>query len=122
MTEERHLQILITAGPEAQARATLGFAAAATAAASGTDVSVFLVLNGIWWAQPSKQRDVPVAGFPTISELLDAYLAAGGVLEGCTACFDNACQIIQPQGDLPVEPMGLTTIALRMTQSATVVF
>ena len=122
MTEDRHLQILITAGPEAQARATLGFAAAAAAAAAGTHVSVFLVLNGIWWARPSKQRDMPVAGFPTISELLNAYLAAGGVLEGCTTCFDNACQVIQPLGDLPVEPAGLTTIALRMTESAAVVF
>ncbi len=117
-----NLQILITAGPEAQARATLGFAAAAAAAAAGTNVSVFMVLNGIWWSHPSKQRDTAVAGFPPITELIDAFVCAGGVLEGCTACFENACWLHGPDSDVKVEPAGLTTIAVRMTQQATVVF
>jgi predicted peroxiredoxin len=123
MGENKHLQILITAGPEAQARATLGFAAGAAAAASGTPVSLFLVLNGIWWSRPSRQRDMAVAGFPPISELIEAFIAAGGTVEGCTACLENACELLRGyEGDVAMTPTGLTTVALRMNESNTVVF
>ena len=127
MNEQPGIQIIISTGPEDTRRATLGFAAAAAAGACGMPVTVFLVLDGARWALLLEGTEVCVAGFPPISELFEAILAAGGRIEVCPTCLDGACGIpSQGRADSMLRPgvnfAGLTAVAVRMTQVPTVTF
>ncbi len=134
MPDTPELQIIISSGPE-DARATLGFAAATAAVASGTRVVIFLVMRGTQWAFKSVGNEPQQAGFQSVSEMLDVIQSAGGTVEICSTCVANTDSMCQAPGNYSVRNSdcspelrpgihsgGLTSVAIRMTQIPTVTF
>jgi predicted peroxiredoxin len=124
---EPGLQIIITSGPEDAARATLGFAAAAAASATGTEVLLFLAMQGAQWGLQSEGNQPGWPGFQPIAELLELIQACGGKIEVCSNCLRGLCTVAGPGVPGPVLRPGLvygglTTVAERMSHMPTVTF
>ncbi|HEY3003598.1 MAG TPA: DsrE family protein [Kribbellaceae bacterium] len=81
----RTLVIKLTAGAEAPERANQAFTVAATAVASGAEVSLWLTGDAVWFAVPGRADDFSLPHAAPLSELLAAVLA-GGRLTVCTQC------------------------------------
>ena len=77
------LVVKVTAGAEAPERCAQGFTVAATAAASGVQVSLWLTGEAVWLARPGV--DLELLHSPPLSTLRDAVLASG-TLTVCTQC------------------------------------
>jgi predicted peroxiredoxin len=82
---QRSLVIKCTTGSEAPERANQAFTVAATAAAAGVTVSLWLTGDAVWFAVPGRaeQFELPLAA--PLADLRDAVLA-GGTLTVCTQC------------------------------------
>lgn len=80
---QRSLVVKVTAGADAPERAAQGFTVAAVAAASGTEVSLWLTGDAVWLAVPG--HEVELALSPPLTELRDAVLLTGTVTV-CTQC------------------------------------
>jgi predicted peroxiredoxin len=121
MPAEPSLQIVLISGPSDCRRATAGFSLAAAAAACGTPVVVFLIMEAVRWLDPGVGSCADVPGFPSVSELIETLRAAGARVEVCSSCTDGACA--PGAGRSPgAIPAGLATVALRATECPTVVF
>jgi predicted peroxiredoxin len=81
----RTLVIKLTAGAEAPERANQAFTVAATAIASGADVSLWLTGESVWFAVPGRAEDFELPHAAPLFDLLAAVLA-GGKLTVCTQC------------------------------------
>src|SRR5262245_29289411 len=81
----RTLVIKLTAGAEAPERANQAFTVAATAIASGADVSLRLTGESVWFAVPGRAEDFELPHAAPLFDLLAAVLA-GGTLTVCTQC------------------------------------
>jgi predicted peroxiredoxin len=79
------LVVKITHGPEALERLNQGLTVAATAAAAGVEVSLWLTGEAVWLAVPGRAEEweLPLAAAPV--ELREAVLAAG-TLTVCGQC------------------------------------
>jgi predicted peroxiredoxin len=127
MNDPAELQIIINSGPEDAQRATLGFAAAAAACACGTQVTIFLAMNGARWSLESEGNESAVPGFEPIAKMIAFIQSAGGRIEVCSTCWEGACSdIIEGKRNSPkrddIRPQGLTAVALSMIKVPTVVF
>jgi predicted peroxiredoxin len=127
MDEKAGLQIIICSGPEDARRATLGFAAALAARASGMPVTLFLVMDGARWALSSEGNEPQAPGFQPVAHLLEAIVAMGGRIEVCSNCVEGACSA--PPGSERRSMLrsgvvfgGLASAAIRMGQIPTVTF
>ena len=81
----RRLVVKITCGGEAPERYSQGVTVAATALASGAQVSVWLTGEATWLAVPGRAEDFVLAESAPLADLRDAVLA-GGTLTVCTQC------------------------------------
>lgn len=81
----RQLVLKVTAGAEAPERCAQAFTVAATAVASGADVSMWLTGEASWFALPGRAESFELAQSAPLHELRDAVLA-GGRLTLCTQC------------------------------------
>lgn len=81
----RTLVVKATAGADAPERCAQAFTVAATAAASGVDVSLWLTGESVWFALPGKAAAFDLPHSAPLPDLLDAVLAAGRVTV-CTQC------------------------------------
>jgi predicted peroxiredoxin len=81
----RDLVIKITAGRDDPERCGQALSIAATAAASGVKVSLWLAGEAAWFALPGRAGDVTLAHSPPFGDLLASVLAAGTVTL-CTQC------------------------------------
>lgn len=79
------LVVKATAGADAPERCAQAFTVAATAAASGADVSLWLTGESTWFALPGRAATFDLPHSAPLSDLLDAVLAAGRVTV-CTQC------------------------------------
>jgi predicted peroxiredoxin len=80
MSQSRgRLVVKITCGAEALERLNQGLTVAATAAASGIEVSVWLTGDATWVAVPGRAEQLVLAHAAPLAELRDALLAAGTV-------------------------------------------
>lgn len=80
----RELVVKVTCGIEAPERCNQGFTVAATAAAAGTSVSVWLTGEAAWLAVPDRSHlDLPMA--TPLPELIATILEAG-TLTVCGQC------------------------------------
>lgn len=124
MKNSDSLQILIAVGPEDPHRALLGFACGAAAAASGIEVVVFLVMRGSAWASPSTWGQVNIPGFEGMKDYIDIIEESGGRIEACSTCVGSSCPIPIQKSEVAesVSMGGLTSVAIRMTTTPTVVF
>ena len=79
------LLIKVTAGADAPERCSQAFTVAATAAASGVPVSLWLTGDAAWFALPGKAAEFELEHSASLSELLDQVLELGTVTL-CTQC------------------------------------
>ena len=81
----RRLVVKATAGADAPERCGQAFTVAAVAAASGSDVSLWLTGEASWFALPGRAEEFELPHSPPLAELRDAVLGAG-TLTLCTQC------------------------------------
>jgi predicted peroxiredoxin len=79
------LVIKVTAGADAPERCSQAFTVAATAAAAGIGVSLWLTGESAWFALPGRAADFELPHSAPLEDLLNAVLAAGAVTL-CTQC------------------------------------
>jgi predicted peroxiredoxin len=81
----RSLVVKITAGKDDPERCNQGFTVAATAVASGVQVSLWLTGEAAWFALPGRADDMALPFAAPLGELLVRILKAGTV-SLCTQC------------------------------------
>jgi predicted peroxiredoxin len=81
----RSLVVKVTAGKDDQERCNQGFTIAATAVASGLQVSLWLTGEAAWFALPNRAADVALAHATPLSQLLAKVLEEGTVTV-CSQC------------------------------------
>jgi predicted peroxiredoxin len=81
----RTLVIKVTAGSDEPERCSQAFTVAATALASGVDVSLWLTGESAWFALPGRAAEFRLPHSAALPDLLDAVLA-GGRVTLCTQC------------------------------------
>jgi predicted peroxiredoxin len=79
------LVVKITCGAEALERLNQGLTVAATAAASGVEVSLWLTGDASWVAVPGRAEDLVLPHAAPLADLRDAVLASGS-LTVCGQC------------------------------------
>jgi predicted peroxiredoxin len=79
------LVLKITCGPEALERLNQGLTVAATALASGVDVSLWLTGEATWMAVPGRAEALDLPHAAPLAELRDAVLGSG-TLTVCGQC------------------------------------
>jgi predicted peroxiredoxin len=81
----RHLVVKVTAGLDAPERCNQAFTVAATALASGAQVSLWLTGEAAWFALPGRAKELELPHAARLEDLLDAVVA-GGAVTLCTQC------------------------------------
>ncbi|GAB3075029.1 DsrE family protein [Intrasporangium mesophilum] len=81
----RSLVVKVTSGIESPERLSQAFTVAATAAASGVDVSLWLTGEASWMAVPGRAEEFTLPYAVPIPDLRDAVLTTGR-LTVCTQC------------------------------------
>ncbi len=81
----RTLVVKATAGADAPERCAQAFTVAATAAAAGVPVSLWLTGESTWFALPGRAAEFELPHSAPLPDLLAAVLAAGRVT-ACTQC------------------------------------
>jgi predicted peroxiredoxin len=81
----RDLVVKVTCGVEAPERCNQGFTVAATAAAAGSEVSLWLTGEAVWLAVPGRAAELDLPLATPLAQLLDAVLTAGTVTV-CAQC------------------------------------
>ena len=81
----RTLVVKATAGIDAPERCSQAFTVAATAAAAGVPVSLWLTGESAWFALPGRAAEFALPHAAPLNDLLDAILA-GGTVTLCTQC------------------------------------
>lgn len=79
------LVVKVTCGTEALERLNQGFTVAATALASGLEVSLWLTGEATWMAVPGRAEAVDLPHAARLADLRDALLA-GGTVTVCGQC------------------------------------
>ena len=82
---KRSLVVKVTAGADSPERCAQAFTVAATALASGVEVSLWLTGEAAWLALPGRAEDFELPQSAPLADLRDAILA-GGRLTLCTQC------------------------------------
>ena len=81
----RSLVVKATAGADAPERCAQAFTVAATAAAAGVPVSLWLTGESTWYALPGRAAQFALPHSAPLPDLLAAVLA-GGTVTLCTQC------------------------------------
>lgn len=81
----RTLVVKVTAGADAPERCSQAFTVAATALASGFEVSLWLTGESAWFALPGRANEFELPHAAPLPDLL-AGLLAGGRVTLCTQC------------------------------------
>ncbi len=92
----QRLVVKVTCGPEALERLNQALTVAATAAASGVPVSLWLTGDASWVAVPGRAEELSLPHAAPLSDLRDAVLAAGSV----TVCGQCAARRDLTDADL----------------------
>lgn len=92
------LVVKVTAGLDAPERCSQAFTVAATALASGAEVSVWLTGESAWFSLPGRAAEFDLPHAAPLADLLDTLLTAGRVTL-CTQCA--ARRDIGPEDVLP---------------------
>jgi predicted peroxiredoxin len=79
------LVVKVTAGLDAPERCSQAFTVAASAVASGANVSVWLTGESAWFSLPGRAAEFELPHAAPLTDLLDTLLA-GGRVTLCTQC------------------------------------
>ncbi|MFI8854021.1 DsrE family protein [Streptomyces sp. 891-h] len=85
MTSRNKLVIKVTAGADAPERCSQAFTVASVAAASGTEVSLWLTGESAWFALPGRAAEFELPHAAPLPDLM-AAVQAGGRITLCTQC------------------------------------
>jgi len=85
MTSQRSLVVKLTEGAASAEKVNQAFTVAATAAASGVPVSLWLTGEAVWFAVPGRASSFSLELATPLEELLDSVVALG-TLTVCTQC------------------------------------
>jgi predicted peroxiredoxin len=109
----RSLVVKVTAGKDDPERCNQAFTVAATAAASGIAVSLWLTGEAAWFALPGRARDFSLPESAPLTDLLASVLATGTV----TLCTQCAARRNITEGDVieGVRISGATTFVAEIT-------
>jgi predicted peroxiredoxin len=112
----RSLVVKVTAGKDDPERCNQAFTVAATAAASGVRISLWLTGEASWFALPGRAAEFSLPHAAPLADLLAGILAAGTVTL-CTQCA--ARRDIEP-GDLieGIRIAGASTFVAEVTEEA----
>lgn len=111
------LVVKVTAGTDSPERCAQAFSLAATAAASGVDVALWLSGEAAWFAVPGHAAEFALPHSAPLAELLDAILAGGRVYL-CSQCA--ARRGIAAEATVPgVTIAGIATFLEQILQDAT---
>ncbi len=91
-----HLVVKVTCGAEALERLNQGFTVAATALASGLDVSLWLTGEATWLAVPGRAEELDLPHAASLAELRDSLVSDGRV----TVCGQCAARREIGEADL----------------------
>jgi len=94
----KQLVLKITAGQDDPERCAQGFTVAATAAASGAQVSLWLTGEAAWFALPDRASGFELAHAAPLNDLLAAVLETGTVTL-CSQCAQR--RDIKPEQLIP---------------------
>jgi predicted peroxiredoxin len=128
MPHDYDLQIIIVAGPDQPQRAVLGLSMAAAAAAAGTRVFIYLVMEGARCLLTQNCARSLVDGFPTVAELVAAVHESGGSIAYCPNCLAGQCDPgfrgkTSEQSFCHLgHPSGVSTVAMQLAHIPSVVF
>lgn len=92
----RHLVIKLTSGAEAPEKLSQAFTVAATAVASGAQVSLWLTGQSTWLAVPGRAEEFSLPQAAPLADLRDAVLTEGAL----TVCSQCAARRDLSQADL----------------------
>jgi predicted peroxiredoxin len=92
------LVVKVTAGLDSPERCSQAFTVAATALASGTEVSLWLTGESAWFALPGRAAQFELPHAAPLADLMEALLS-GGRVTLCTQCA--ARRDIGPDDVLP---------------------
>ncbi len=81
----RSLIVKVTCGSEAPERLSQALTVAATAVASGVEVSLWLTGDAVWLGVPGRVPDLGLEHSAPLTDLVDGVLAGGSVTV-CTQC------------------------------------
>ena len=84
----RRLLVKVTCGTDDPERCNQAFTVAATAAASGADVGLWLTGDAAWFAVPGRAEEFSLPLAMPLADLLGTVLASGQVTL-CTQCADR---------------------------------
>ena len=84
-SNSRQLIIKLTTGIESPERLTQAFTVAATALASGAQVSLWLTGESTWLAVPGRAEEFSLPQAANLADLRDAVIT-GGALTVCSQC------------------------------------
>lgn len=84
----RSLVVKVTAGADEPERCSQAFTVAATAAASGVPVSLWLTGEAAWFAVPGRAEAFSLPHSAPLADLLAVVLASGSVTL-CTQCAER---------------------------------
>jgi len=125
--EKITLQIIITSGKDNIHKAVLGFASAASAAASGSKVLVYLTMNGAHWASETTGNDIELEGWQPIADYIDIILELDSCVKVCTTCAKYYCPAPVDKNDNKIlrkgiEMEGLASMTLRLEKVPSISF
>ncbi len=80
--------VKVTAGQEEAERCSQGFTVAATAAAAGIGISLWLTGEAAWFGVPGRAESFELEGSAPLADLLDTVLALG-LVTVCTQCANR---------------------------------
>ena len=112
----RSLVVKVTAGKDDPERCNQAFTVAATAAASGVPVSLWLTGEAAWFALPGRAQDFSLPEAAPLADLLGGVLAAGKVTL-CTQCAARR-NIVEQDVIGGVRIAGATTFVAEITAEA----
>jgi len=117
MARTSHLVVKLASGLEDPERVAQAFSVAATALASGINVSFWLAGEAAWFALPGKAEEFSLPHAPDIKELLTTLISDGTV----TLCTQCAVRRNINEGDqiVGIRIAGTATFVEEITREAT---
>lgn len=90
-TNGRPIQVVVVSGLQEPKRLMAGLSMAVAAAAAGTQVRLFLTMDGVQCLDPAVCKRVLLHGYPPVADLLGVIHESGGVVEYCPNCLPEGC-------------------------------
>jgi len=126
MSEPVNFMIVLTSGKQDRGtRATLAFGWACAALAMGKKVTMYLTMDGTYWATKGAASNVKVDGFESLNEYITNFFELGGKMLVCAPCTEYYCSFIDKNSAVSLLPeaalSGLGSVVGQISPSTSVI-